>query len=118
MLRMSADLLLPWVGCANAPVDVEDVARAFARARLRGEVGDRLGDVGGQDADAKRRALAIELFELLRRNAIRRRTLLAPRAVPDARAGQHGVGVDRIHADAQQTAFLGKTARQVDLRRL
>jgi hypothetical protein len=71
MLRMSADLLLPWVGRGNAPVDVQDVARAFAGAHLRGEVGDRLGDVGGQDADAQRRALAIEVFELLRRNAVR-----------------------------------------------
>jgi hypothetical protein len=27
---VSLDLLLPWVGRGNAPVDVQDVARAFA----------------------------------------------------------------------------------------
>ena len=81
----------------------------------RGEVEHRLGDVLGQDVDAERRAVAVVLLELVGLDAVGRGALLAPRRVPDPRALQHRVRVDRVDADAVAAALLGQAAREVQL---
>ena len=47
-----------------------------------------------------------------------RRALLGPFALPDARAAQHRVGIDDIHANAERRAFERQASRQMQLGRL
>src|SRR5215210_6208599 len=66
------------VGRGNAPVDVEQVAGALARARGGGEVQDRLCDVLREDVDLERGALAVVLLQLVGLDPVGGGALLAP----------------------------------------
>ena len=44
--------------------------------------------------------------------------LRPPFALPDLRAAQHGVRIDRVDADAERRAFEREAAREMDLRGL
>ena len=72
----------------------------------------------GKMLTPQRRALAVVLLELVGLDPVGRRALLAPGRVPDARALQDRVGVDRVDADAARAALLGEAAREVQLGRL
>src|SRR5438067_7827767 len=83
---------LPRVGEGDAAVDVEDVAGALRGSTRRGEVEDRLRDVGREDVHLQRRARAVVLLQLVRRDPVGACALLAPRRAPDPRALEHRVG--------------------------
>src|SRR5579859_5198348 len=114
MLRV-AMVLVPFstrVGCRHAAIDVEDVAGTLAGAHRRGEERHGLRNIFRQYIDPQRGALAIDFFQLIGRYAIRSGAFLSPRAVPDARPGQHCIWIDGIDADAELTTLLGQAARQ------
>src|SRR6266700_3123083 len=97
----------------DAAIDVEDIAGALHRACRRGEERHSLGDILRQDVDSQRRALAVHLLQLIGCHAVCCRTSLSPRAVPDARAGQHRVRVDGVHANAELPTLFCQAACQV-----
>ena len=69
----------------------------------------------GEDVDPQRGALAVVLLELVGLDPVGGGALLAPRRVPDPRALEDGVGVDRVDADPGAAALLGEAAREVQL---
>ena len=79
---------------------------------------DALGDVFGENRQFQHRALAIDVFELIFRDLVGRRALLAPLAFPNSRPPQYRVGINRVDADAVHRAFQRQAAGEMDLRRL
>ena len=72
----------------------------------------------GDDVHLERRPRAVVLLELLGRDPVGGGALLAPGRVPDPRAFEHRVGVDRVDADPVAAELLGEAAREVQLRGL
>ena len=79
---------LPRVGRRHAPVDVEHVARALARAGGGGEVQDGLGDVLREDVDAAAWSAGGSAPRARRARSRRRRR--APRAMTSPRSASPG----------------------------
>src|SRR5918996_4199144 len=94
------DARLTGVRGSAAAVDVQDVSGALPRASLGGEMQHGLGDVLREHAYLKRRSLTVVLVELFRSDSVGRGALAAPARVPDPRALEDGIRVDRVDPDA------------------
>ena len=82
------------------------------------KIRDRLGHVLGVDVDAELRARAVERLQVALVDAVRARALGLPVGRPDARALDHGVRVDGVHADPVRAALLREAAREMERRGL
>src|SRR5881409_1527422 len=112
-----ASFALPGIRGGDAAVDVDYVSGRFGRARAH-EERDRLGDVFGEHGDAELRPALVEGLELVLADAVRARAFGLPVGRPDARALDHGVGVDGVDANPVRSAFLGQAAGEVERGRL
>src|SRR5207253_2007613 len=112
-----ASFALPGVRGGDAAVDVDDVSGRFGRTGAR-EEGDRLGDVFGEHSYAELRSAPVEGLQLVLADTVRARTFCLPVGRPDARALDHGIGVDDVDADPVRSALLGQAAREVQRRGL
>src|SRR6266567_8375254 len=110
---LSLFLTSAWIRGRDATVDIEDIAGTLGRARRRREERHRLGNILRNYIDPQRRPLAVHLLQLVRRHTVGCCALLPPGAVPDARTGQHSIGIDGIDANAELPALFRQATRQV-----
>src|SRR6267378_5512239 len=82
----------------HAAVDGERAPRGLRRP-VRGEEQDRLGDVLRQDADAEQVAPAVELLQLVHRDALSRGALAPDLLGPELRVLEDGVRVHDVRAN-------------------
>src|SRR4029077_654696 len=95
----TAPPLLSREGLAHATVHRNDAAGRPGRAVGR-EPQRRLGDILATDGRLEQVALAVEVLEAVRGDAVRAGALLAHSVRPQARILEDGVGVDDVHPDA------------------
>src|SRR2546430_8010579 len=112
-MRWTARALSAHEGLSVTSVDVDHVRSAFAGLLRREEI-HRIRDVTRQHLALEQRAIPVVSLELLTRiDSISAGALASPAALPDSRAFDDRIRVDRVHPDSMRCTLECETPRKV-----